>query len=183
MHAFDPGAIPIDGANWAGHWIDGQIVTEGLQSFPVRRPSDGKVHAELPLADADMVDRAVRSAERAAASWRRVGPRDRARVLRRWADAIAADGVTVARLEAIVSARPIEEVMQVDLPNAIEWIRFYAEYCDKVDGAVLPTDESLLSLTTYDRTASSAPSRRGIFRSCWRCGKWRPRSRRATRWC
>jgi aldehyde dehydrogenase (NAD+) len=170
-HGFDPESLPIDRRNWAGHWIDGRLVADGGTCMPVLRPSDGKVHAELPVADASVVDAAVQSAARAAAVWRRTGPRDRARALRRWADRVAADGATVGRLEALVSARPIEEVMQVDLPNAIEWIRFYAEYCDKLDGAVMPTDGGLLSLVThepYGVVAAIAPWNFPLVLALWK---------------
>jgi hypothetical protein len=49
-----------------GHFIDGMLVT-GPSAMAVRRPCDGKVYAELPVADAGIVDRAVRCDARAEA--------------------------------------------------------------------------------------------------------------------
>jgi hypothetical protein len=98
VQVFDPQAIPVP----AGHFIGGRLVTDAGR-IPVRRPSDNRVHAELPLADAATVDAAVHDAWRAwrTSDWARRAPRERARVLRRWADLIEADARGLAPLEAV----------------------------------------------------------------------------------
>lgn len=143
---FDPGGVAVP----SGHFIDGAFVDASAASIEVFRPSDGQMHATVAAGDAAMVDRAVQAAKAAQASWRMVSPRDRARVLHRWADAIARHAEEIARLEAVVSSRLYAEAKTIDVLNAAEWLRFYAEYCDKIDGAVLPTGSNSLAMVVHE---------------------------------
>src|SRR6185369_15965293 len=121
--------------------IDGTLVAGNGDTLPVRRPSDNQVYADLPIASAEVVDRAVMSAQRAfrTTSWATGAPRERARVLRRWADLIEADSLELARIEALGSTRPIKDVIAVDIPYSTDCIRFFAEYADKLGGDVAAT--------------------------------------------
>jgi acyl-CoA reductase-like NAD-dependent aldehyde dehydrogenase len=69
----------------------------------VRNPTTEGTIASLPLADLDDADAAIRRAAAAAGPWRDVAPGDRARLLRRFADAV--DGA-------------IEELAQLEVANA-----------------------------------------------------------------
>lgn len=130
-----------------GHYIDGHYV-EDRAAFDVRRPSDGETYASAPNGDAATVDRAVKSAHSALADsgWGSCAPRDRAKILRRWADLIDSDVQELARLEAVGSTRPISEVTNWDIPYAAECIRFYAEFADKHGGEVAATQHDQLGL-------------------------------------
>src|SRR5690349_9086326 len=99
MERFDPDQVAVRSA----HFIGGHYVAGGGDMLDVKRPSDGKAYAGLPVADADLVDQAVQDSWRAFknSDWARCAPRDRARILRRWADLIDADVKTLAPLEAI----------------------------------------------------------------------------------
>jgi Aldehyde dehydrogenase family len=68
MDSFDPAAVIVR----SGHFIGGNYVDEGARRIEVARPSDGAVYASVPLADADMIDRAVENAWQAfrASGWR-----------------------------------------------------------------------------------------------------------------
>ncbi|RVT91333.1 aldehyde dehydrogenase [Sphingomonas crocodyli] len=139
--------------------------------MPVRRPSDGQVHGAIPIGDAALVDQAVSVATAAAAEWRKVAPRARARLLRRWADLIDRDVDLLARMEAVVSSRFHHEAMVVDVPNASEWLRFYGEYCDKIDGAVLPTADNALAMVVnqpYGVVGAIAPWNFPLILSMWK---------------
>src|SRR5690606_30878642 len=94
MSRFDPAAI----AAQPGHFIAGAFLAEG-PAMPVFRPSDGAAHGEVHVGDEALVDRAVAAAKRAQPAWAKIAPRGRARVLRRWADAIDAHAAEIACLE------------------------------------------------------------------------------------
>ncbi len=139
--AFSPETIALD----TGHFIGGQRVS-GNGTLPVVRPSDGVSAALLPVADASVVDEAVRVATRAleTSGWGRAAPRERTRAMHRWADLVEAHAVELARLEAVVSTRPVDELPNGDIGITAEQIRFFAEFADKEGGTVVPTrDESL----------------------------------------
>lgn len=143
MLDFDPNPIPIP----AGHFIDGKVVS-GKGVIEVFRPCDGQAYAELPMADAEMVDRAVQSAKKAftESTWASGAPRGRARVLRRWAELVEENAVELAQLEAIGSTRPISLAVNGDIPYLAETIRFYAEFADKHGGEVAATRTEQLGL-------------------------------------
>ncbi|PZM16396.1 aldehyde dehydrogenase family protein [Rhizobium tubonense] len=131
-----------------GHYIDGALVLESSDSLPVRRPSDNQVYADLAIAGPAMVDRAVASSERAfrTTSWATGAPRDRARILRRWADLIEAYSIELGRMEAMGSTRPIKDFLAVDLPYAADCIRFFAEFADKLGGEIAATRTDMLGM-------------------------------------
>jgi 2-haloacid dehalogenase len=95
----------------AGHFVGGQRIDD-RPALDVLRPFDGGVMGTLPDASDDLVDQAVRDAHRSwiASGWDNRAPRERARVLLRWADLIDADAHALGRLEAIGSTWPIAEV-------------------------------------------------------------------------
>ena len=143
MQLFDPRSIAVS----YGHFIDGRVVRD-TPRMTVVRPSDGQVHGELPLADASTVDAAVQSAWNAwrTSDWARRAPRERARVLRRWADLIEADVAHLAPLESVCSTRPVKDAERWDVPFTAEGLRFFSEYADKLGGEVAATRHDNLGL-------------------------------------
>ncbi len=161
---------PRDVAAPAYHFIAGAPVF-GADTLDVRRPSDGVAHAGLPLGDANLVDRAAQSAAAAQKMWIKRAPRDRARVLRRWADLIDAHKQEIARLEALVSSRFFSEAVAVDVSNSAEWLRYYAECCDKIDDALLPTGEDAMGLVAsepYGVVGAIAPWNFPLILAMWK---------------
>jgi aldehyde dehydrogenase (NAD+) len=144
--AFEPDSVETLG----GHIIDGQLLTDGDQSIPVVRPSDGHTHGEIPTADAGLINSAVESAALAQRAWARMAPRERAGLMLRWADLAEANVAQLAREESLVSARIFRESMTVDAPAVANWIRYYAEYADKLEGSITATRSESLSLVVNE---------------------------------
>jgi aldehyde dehydrogenase (NAD+) len=137
MLDFNPDEIRIP----RGHFIGGKIVAEGVENLPVRRPSDSVIYADLPVASAEIVDRAVLDAQAAfrTSGWATDAPRARAAILRRWAELIDANKQELARLEALGSTRHVKAVIDIDIPYSVDCIRFFAEWADKLGGDVAAT--------------------------------------------
>jgi aldehyde dehydrogenase (NAD+) len=164
----NPDAVAVQGA----HFIGGRYVDD-RHAMEVRRPSDNKVYAGLPVADAAMVDRAVQDAWTAfkTSNWARQSPRDRARVLRRWADLIDADIATLAPMETVGSTRPIKNSVGWDVPFTAEGIRFFAEFADKVGGDVAATRSDTLGMTVaepYGVIGAIAPWNFPLVMASWK---------------
>ncbi|HKT98503.1 MAG TPA: aldehyde dehydrogenase family protein [Paraburkholderia sp.] len=171
MDQFDPGAVAIQ----SGHFIGGERVRGGASHIDVARPSDAVVYASVPVADAQMVDRAVENASHALreSGWARMAPRERARILRRFADLIAADAVTLAQLEALGSTRPVRDAFAWDVPFTAEGIRFYAEFADKIGGEVMATDHDHLGMTIAEPhgvVGAIAPWNFPLVMASWKIG-------------
>ena len=144
MQQFNPDTVIVKSC----HFIGGRHVA-GPDVIDVRRPSDNKVYAGLPAADADLVDRAVQDAWQAfkTSNWASQAPRERARVMRRWADLIDADVQGLAPLEALGSTRPIRDAVRWDVPFTAEGIRFFADFADKLGGDLAATRSDNLGMT------------------------------------
>ncbi|SFQ33677.1 aldehyde dehydrogenase [Variovorax sp. 770b2] len=169
MDLFDPSLVQIP----QGHFIGGEIVNEGAERLAVLRPSDGAPQGEIPLADAAMVDRAVENAWQAfrLSPWARMAPRERAAILRRFADLVAADVAQLAPLEAIGSSRHVSAAASWDVPFTAEGIRFYAEFADKVGGDVAATDHDHLGMTItepYGVIGAIAPWNFPLVMASWK---------------
>lgn len=168
MPSFDPGRIALPCA----HFIQGQRVSDA-SALSVSRPSDGAVYAELPMADASRVDDAVTSAHQAflRGAWSRCAPRERARIMRRWADLIEADIDYLAPLESLGSTRPIDQARAWDVPYTAEGIRFFAEFADKHGGEVAATAHDHLGMQIAEPlgvVGAIAPWNFPLSMTCWK---------------
>jgi acyl-CoA reductase-like NAD-dependent aldehyde dehydrogenase len=118
-------------------------------TFPTVNPATGEVLAEVAEAKAADVDRAVAAARACfeSAEWRGLSARDRGRLLYRLADLLERDADTVARIETLDNGKPYFESRQIDLPEAIAVLRYYAGWADKVHGEVVPVAGPFLNYT------------------------------------
>ncbi|WP_342627067.1 aldehyde dehydrogenase family protein [Nguyenibacter vanlangensis] len=166
--SFDPASVTLP---W-GHFIGGELIG-GAGVLPVHAPSDGRLLGALPEADAGMVDRAVRLARDAqrASGWADRPPRERARVMRRWARLVEDHAAELARLETVCSTRPIAETAGWDVPFTAEGIRFFAEYADKLGGEVAATQTDLLGMVMaepYGVVGAIAPWNFPLVMGSWK---------------
>ncbi|RXT56046.1 aldehyde dehydrogenase [Bosea sp. Tri-44] len=167
---FDPATIHVT----TGHFIAGEAIGGG-ETMPVARPSDLVDYAEIPIADAAMVDRAVGSAHAAVAAsgWATRPPRERACVLRRWAELIEANAEELGRIEAVGSTRPISQAVTGDVAATADGIRFFAEWADKLGGEVAATRSDNLGLIVsepYGVVGAIAPWNVPLSTASWKLG-------------
>jgi aldehyde dehydrogenase (NAD+) len=171
MLDFDPDSIEV----LPGHFINGRRTATGDDTLDVRRPSDGRVYASLPLATPDIVDEAVAAAQNAlrTSAWARCAPRERAAILRRWADLMVAHAEELGRLEALGSTRPVAEATGGDVRYAADCIRFFAEYADKMGGEVAATRSDHLGMMItepYGVVGAIAPWNYPMNMAAWKVG-------------
>ena len=157
-----------------GHYIGGEVVQAG-ERIAVTRPSDGATYADLPIAGADIIDRAVTNATKAVAAsgWATQPPRERARAMRRWADLIEERAVELGRLEALGSTRPISQAVTGDVASVAEGIRFFAEWADKLGGEVAATRQDHLGLIVsepYGVVGAITPWNFPLSMASWKVG-------------
>lgn len=104
---------------------------------PTANPATGEHLADVAVADADDVDRAVAAAQDGFKVWRATAPADRARAMREAAAVIRAQGHELAGLDALDGGNPISE-MQRDAETAAASFEFFAGLVTEMKGHSVP---------------------------------------------
>ena len=137
-----------------GHaFIDGRYVAAASgATFDCLSPIDGRSLAQVASTDAADVDLAVAAARRAFESgvWVRQSPRERKRVLLRFAELLLEHGEDLALLETLDMGKPIADSLAVDIPATARCIAWYAEAIDKIYDEIAPTSHQALALVTRE---------------------------------
>ncbi len=136
-----------------GLFIDGQYVTAlAGETFDCVNPANGAVLAHMARGKAADIDRAVASGLAAwrDGRWAKQAPRARAQVLLQWADLVEEHSEELALLETLDMGKPISDMFNIDLPEVLKTIRYFAECIDKIEGAVTHTDASALHTITHE---------------------------------
>ena len=123
-------------------FLDGEYVDAASgETFDCVSPSTGRTIAQVAACDAEDVDRAVSGARRAFESgvWSRLAPKQRKRVLLRFAELILEHRDELALLETLDVGKPIRDSRGVDVPLAAECIAYYGEAIDKIYDEIAPT--------------------------------------------
>jgi len=106
--------------------IGADLVNGEEQSETVLNPKTGELIAELPEASADQIERAVGAATSAFAGWSRTTPATRSAYLLAIADRIEKEAESFAALEALNCGKPINAVLQDEIPAIVDCYRFFA---------------------------------------------------------
>lgn len=134
-------------------FIDGQWTAAASgRSFDNHTPRDHSLINRLPACDAADVDAAVRAARQAFEDgrWHHVAPKAKKKVLHALADLMTAHAETLALLECLDTGKPIRDARAVDIPLAINSVRYYAEALDKIYGEVAPAPQGRFSYAEHE---------------------------------
>ena len=133
----------------ANAWINGKP-TPALsgKTRSCINPATGKVLAEVAECQPEDGDLAVKIARDTFNSgvWSKLAPSERKRILVRWAELIEANLEEIAILETLDAGKPISDTTGIDVPSAVNTIRWTAEAIDKVYGEIAPTAPGTLAL-------------------------------------
>jgi acyl-CoA reductase-like NAD-dependent aldehyde dehydrogenase len=154
---------PLTHADWASraaalkpdgrHVIGGQrLAARSGATFDSINPANGTVLAPVARGDAADIDLAVASAQAAWADrrWRGLAPRTRMDILLRFADKVEQQAEVLALLETLDMGKPISDVLNIDLPEVLRTIRYFAECIDKIEGAVTHTAPGALHMIVHE---------------------------------
>ncbi|MCT7373483.1 betaine-aldehyde dehydrogenase [Chelativorans salis] len=110
----------------ASHYINGDFAedTQGA-GLDVIYPATAERIAQLHLATPNVVELAVESARAAQASWARVKPMERGRILRKAADILRTRNEELARLETLDTGKAIQETLVADPASAADALEFF----------------------------------------------------------
>jgi len=136
-----------------GEWRD---AVSGRR-LDVRDPATGEVVTSVPAAGAADVDLAVKAARTAFESreWGAARPVDRERWLLKLADLLEANGAEFAEIETIDNGKPLVISQRVDVPSAVDFLRYCAGWATKIEGTTVEP-----SLTGFRKNEFFAYTRR-----------------------
>jgi acyl-CoA reductase-like NAD-dependent aldehyde dehydrogenase len=113
------------------------VTTTAPTTLTVLEPATEAVLAEIPRAGLAETDAAVARAKAAYPAWRAVSPPDRAKLLHRLADALAASQEELAVLEARNAGKPIGDA-RGEMGMVVDTFRFYAGAVERTLGDTIP---------------------------------------------
>jgi acyl-CoA reductase-like NAD-dependent aldehyde dehydrogenase len=106
----------------------------------ITNPATEEVEARVPEAGTQDVDRAVQASRSAfdKGPWTRMSPSERGRLMYRLAELIEKHADELALLDTKDMGKPFRHARDYDVPAAVEFMVFYAGFCDKLRGSQVP---------------------------------------------
>ena len=124
------------------HLIDGAPVS-GTRYFPTLNPATQEVLAEVARGGEKEVHAAVAAAKAAFPKWAGTPATERARLLRKLGDLIAARVPDIAHTETQDTGQVISQTGKQLVPRSADNFYYFAEMCVRVDGHTYPTPTHL----------------------------------------
>ena len=124
------------------HLINGQSV-DSPETLETVNPSNQQVLAEIARGGEAEVHAAVAAAKAAFPKWAGLPASERARIMRRLGELIAAHVPDIARIETQDTGQVIAQTGKQLVPRAADNFHYFAEMCVRVDGHTYPTPTHL----------------------------------------
>src|SRR3954463_11228598 len=135
-----PGKLLIN-----GEWV------EGKKHFDTINPATGEVLTQIADAGSAEIDQAVAAARKAfddtKCAWRKMSASERGRLIWKLADLMEQHIDELAELETLDNGKPIFESRYVDMPMAIDVMRYFAGIATKIQGDTVNTLSSAFTYT------------------------------------
>jgi succinate-semialdehyde dehydrogenase/glutarate-semialdehyde dehydrogenase len=117
-----------------GDWVD----ADSGATFAVVNPATGDVVAEVPRMGTAETRRAIEAAQRALPGWRGMLAKERAAIMRRWADLLIDRQEELAGLLTTEQGKPLAEA-RVEVAYAASFLEWFGEEAKRVYGDTIPT--------------------------------------------
>ncbi|GAA2101497.1 MULTISPECIES: acetaldehyde dehydrogenase ExaC [Brevibacterium] len=144
-HPGTPGAL-VEYKPRYENWIGGEWVppVDG-RYFENITPVTGKVFTEIPQSNAADIELALDAAHRAAPTWNKTSPAERAALLNRIADVMEANLEKLAVAETWDNGKAVREPLAADIPLAIDHFRYFASAIRTQEGRLSQIDEDTVA--------------------------------------
>jgi 5-carboxymethyl-2-hydroxymuconic-semialdehyde dehydrogenase len=130
------------------HLVDGKPL-ESRDYFETIDPATQEVLAEVAAGGEAEVDAAVAAAKAAFPGWAATPQKERARLMRKLGDLIAAHVPEIAATETRDCGQVIAQTGKQLVPRAADNFHFFAEVCTRMDGHTYPVDRTMLNYTLF----------------------------------
>ncbi len=133
-------------------------------------------------AGAPVVDAAMAAARTGQQAWWKLTAAARGRAMWEIARLVRQNAEALAELETLTAGKPIRDT-RGEVAKVAEMFEYYAGWCDKLHGEVIPVPTSHLNYTRHEpigTVVQITPWNAPIFTAGWQIA---PPSARAMRWC
>ena len=138
----------------------------------ILNPRTGEAILSLPEASPAQIEAAVAAAGKAFVTWSKTTPAQRSGYLLKIADRIEAEAAEFARLEALNCGKPINAVLNDEIPAIVDCYRFFAGAVRSMPGLVageyLPGHTSMIRRDPVGVVASIAPWNYPLMMMAWK---------------
>src|SRR5271154_1519178 len=129
-------------------FIDGKHAAPSTGEYSIDlNPATEEPIAEVAQGGKADVDAAVAAARAALPAWGGLRAAERGRILQRAAALIEEHQEDLIELESLDAGKPLAAVRRQDMPAVIDTLRYYAGWCDKITGRVIPARPDALTYT------------------------------------
>lgn len=152
-----------------GSFIAGTMVAGTGEELKLTDPATGKVFASFKDADQSVIDSAMAEAARAQREWMQLTASHRGRVMYEIARRIREHAPLIAEIESRSAGRPIRDIGG-EAVRVAEMFEYYAGWCDKLYGDVIPVPSSHLNYTRHEPVgvvAQITPWNAPLFTGGW----------------
>src|SRR4051812_37776805 len=115
-----------------------ELESHSTETFAVENPATGETLAHLPRMGTDETRRAIARAAAALPAWRALLAKDRARILRRWADSMLERENELSELLTLEQGKPIAE-SHAEVQYGASFFEWFGEEAKRVYGDTIPT--------------------------------------------
>ena len=117
-----------------GTWVD----ADSRETIAVTNPATGEEVGHVPKMGAEETRRAIEAAQRALPDWRSRPAKERAVILRRWADLMRENVEDLALLLTLEQGKPLAE-SRTEIDYAASFYEWFGEEAKRVYGDTIPT--------------------------------------------
>lgn len=137
------------GTDQFGSWINGELVAGTGENIDLVNAATGKVFMQYRDAGTNNVDDAAQAAVIAQRQWWAMTATARGRTMYNCGIKVREAAEKLAQLESISAGKPIRDC-RVEVAKVSEMFEYYAGWCDKMTGQVIPVPTSHLNYTRHE---------------------------------
>lgn len=152
-----------------GSLVAGEILPGTGESLDLVNPADGRTFLTYADAGAAVVDAAMAAAREGQRAWWRMTASARGRAMWEVARLVRAEATRLAELETLSAGKPIRDTTG-EVAKVAEMFEYYAGWCDKLHGEVIPVPTSHLNYTRpepFGTVVQITPGNAPVFTAGW----------------
>ncbi|UTD56917.1 aldehyde dehydrogenase family protein [Halomonas sp. MS1] len=151
------------------NWIDGDLVVGEGEVITLSNPATGETLVSYHDAGAALIERATQAAERGQREWMALTASERGRRMNAAIRGLEGHEEALAQLESVVAGKPIRDC-RAEVGKVREMFEYYAGWCDKQHGEVIPVPTSHLNYVhhvPYGVVGQITPWNAPMFTCAW----------------